>query len=47
MGGDKPGVADLVLPFQSHTEAFHERLGTARDFSQRAVHAAHQNNQNA
>jgi eukaryotic-like serine/threonine-protein kinase len=36
----KPGTEDLLLSFQSDTEAYHGRLGKARDFSRRAVDAA-------
>ncbi len=45
-GEGRPGVADLLLSFESDTEAFHGRLGKARELSQRAAEAAHQNNQN-
>jgi eukaryotic-like serine/threonine-protein kinase len=36
----KPGTEDLLLSFQSDTEAYHGRLTRARDFSRRAVDAA-------
>ncbi len=36
----KPGTEDLLLSFQSDTEAYSGRLGKARDFSRRAVDAA-------
>jgi hypothetical protein len=36
----KPGTEDLLLSFQSDTEAYYGRLGKARDFSRRAVDAA-------
>jgi tetratricopeptide (TPR) repeat protein len=36
----KPGVEDLLLSNQSDTEAFYGRLGTAREFSQKAVESA-------
>jgi predicted Zn-dependent protease len=42
---DKPGVADLLLSYQSDTEAFFGRLAKARDFSRRAVQSARQNDQ--
>jgi len=36
----KPGTEDLLLWFQSNTEAYYGRLTRARDFSRRAVDAA-------
>jgi serine/threonine protein kinase/tetratricopeptide (TPR) repeat protein len=39
-GAGKPGTEDLLLSFQSDTEAYYGRLGKARDFSRRAVDAA-------
>jgi serine/threonine protein kinase/tetratricopeptide (TPR) repeat protein len=36
----KPGSEDLLLSFQSDTEAYYGRLTKARDFSRRAVDAA-------
>jgi eukaryotic-like serine/threonine-protein kinase len=36
----KPGTEDLLLSFQSDTEAYYGRIGKARDFSRRAVDAA-------
>jgi eukaryotic-like serine/threonine-protein kinase len=36
----KAGTEDLLLSFQSDTEAYHGRLARARDFSRRAVDAA-------
>jgi hypothetical protein len=36
----KPGTEDLLLSFQSDTEAYYGRLAKARDFSRRAVDAA-------
>ena len=36
----KPGTEDLLLSFQSDTEAYHGQLTKARDFSRRAVDAA-------
>jgi eukaryotic-like serine/threonine-protein kinase len=36
----KPGSEDLLLSFQSDTEAFYGRLTKARDFSRRAVDSA-------
>ena len=36
----KPGTEDLLLSFQSDTEAYYGRLMKARDFSRRAVDAA-------
>jgi serine/threonine protein kinase/tetratricopeptide (TPR) repeat protein len=36
----KPGTEDLLLSFQSDTEAYYGRLVRARDFSRRAVDAA-------
>ncbi len=36
----KPGTEDLLLSFQSDTDAYHGRLARARDFSRRAVDAA-------
>src|SRR5580658_3878160 len=40
----KPGNEDILLSFQSDTEACYGRLGRARDFSRRAVDAAVRNN---
>ena len=40
----KPGNEDILLSFQSDTEACYGRLGKARDFSRRAVDAAVRNN---
>ncbi|MGA9711250.1 MAG: tetratricopeptide repeat protein, partial [Candidatus Sulfotelmatobacter sp.] len=37
---DKPGSEDILLSFQSDTEAYYGRLSKARDFSRRAVDAA-------
>jgi serine/threonine protein kinase/tetratricopeptide (TPR) repeat protein len=39
----KPGSEDIMLSFQSDTEAYHGRLTKARDFSRRAVDAAVRN----
>ena len=39
----KPGSEDLLLSFQSDTEAYYGRLVKARDFSRRAVNAAVRN----
>ncbi|MFZ1052851.1 MAG: protein kinase [Candidatus Sulfotelmatobacter sp.] len=39
----KPGNEDILLSFQSDTEACYGRLGKARDFSRRAVDAAVRN----
>jgi serine/threonine protein kinase/tetratricopeptide (TPR) repeat protein len=36
----KPGAEDLLLSFQSDTEAYYGRLGKARDFSRRAADSA-------
>ena len=36
----KPGTEDLLLSFQSDTEAYYGRLAKARDFSRRAVDSA-------
>ena len=36
----KPGTEDILLSFQSDTEAFSGRLGKARDLSRRAVESA-------
>jgi hypothetical protein len=36
----KPGSEDLLLAFQSDTEAYYGRLAKARDFSRRAVDSA-------
>jgi serine/threonine protein kinase/tetratricopeptide (TPR) repeat protein len=36
----KPGTEDLLLSFQSDTEAYYGRISKARDFSRRAVDAA-------
>jgi len=36
----KPGTEDVLLSFQSDTEAYYGRLTKARDFSRRAVDAA-------
>ena len=40
---DKPGVEDMVLSYQSDTEAFFGRVNRAREFSQRAVESARRN----
>jgi eukaryotic-like serine/threonine-protein kinase len=40
LAADKPGVADVLLSYQSDTEAFSGRLKKAREFSQRAVQSA-------
>jgi eukaryotic-like serine/threonine-protein kinase len=40
----KPGTEDLMLSFQSDTEAYYGRLAKARDFTRRAVDAAVRNN---
>jgi hypothetical protein len=40
----RPGWEDLLLSAQSDTEAFHGRLGKARDLSQRAVESARRGN---
>jgi tetratricopeptide (TPR) repeat protein/predicted Ser/Thr protein kinase len=37
---DKPGYEDVLLSYQSDTEAFSGHLGKARDFSRRAVASA-------
>ena len=39
----KPGSEDLLLSFQSDTEAYYGRLSKARDFSRRAVDSAVRN----
>ena len=39
----KPGTEDMLLSFQSDTEAYNGRLSKARDFSRRAVDAALRN----
>jgi serine/threonine protein kinase/tetratricopeptide (TPR) repeat protein len=39
----RPGTEDLLLTFQSDTEAYYGRLAKARDFSRRAVDAAVRN----
>src|SRR5256712_8856933 len=39
----KPGSEDILLSFQSDTEAYNGRLVKARDFSRRAVDAAVRN----
>ncbi len=39
----KPGDEDVLLSFQSDTEAYYGRLGKARDFSRRAVDSAVRN----
>ncbi len=39
----KPGDEDLLLSFQSDTEAYYGRLVKARDFSRRAVDSAVRN----
>jgi serine/threonine protein kinase/tetratricopeptide (TPR) repeat protein len=44
-GAGKAGVEDMFLSTQSDTEAFSGRLGKAREFSQRAVELARQNQQ--
>jgi eukaryotic-like serine/threonine-protein kinase len=36
----KPGAEDLLLSMQSDTEAYHGRLGKAREFTQKAVDSA-------
>jgi tetratricopeptide (TPR) repeat protein len=45
-GAGKRGVEDIFLSTQSDTEAFSGRLGTAREFTRRAVELAHHNQQN-
>ncbi|MFZ0287084.1 MAG: protein kinase [Terriglobales bacterium] len=40
----KPGNEDILLSFQSGTEAYHGRLAKARDFSRRAVDTAVRSN---
>jgi DNA-binding winged helix-turn-helix (wHTH) protein/tetratricopeptide (TPR) repeat protein len=40
---DKPGAADVLLSYQSDTEAFSGRLKKARELSQRAVESATRN----
>ena len=40
----KPGSEDILLSFQSDTEAYYGRSAKARDFSRRAVDAAVRNN---
>jgi serine/threonine protein kinase/tetratricopeptide (TPR) repeat protein len=40
----KPGSEDILLSFQSDTEAYYGRLTKAREFSRRAVDAAVRNN---
>jgi hypothetical protein len=40
----KPGNEDILLSFQSDTEAYYGRLVKVRDFSRRAVDAAARNN---
>jgi serine/threonine protein kinase/predicted Zn-dependent protease len=40
----KPQIEDLLLSFQSDTEAYHGRLAKARNFSRRAVDVAVRNN---
>ncbi len=42
-GAGKPGSEDLLLSFQSDTEAYYGRLVKARDFSRRAVDSAVRN----
>jgi serine/threonine protein kinase/tetratricopeptide (TPR) repeat protein len=42
---DEPGVADILLSYQSDTEAFFGRLRKAREFSKRAVESARRNGQ--
>jgi eukaryotic-like serine/threonine-protein kinase len=42
-GAGRPGTEDLLLSFQSDTEAYSGRLVKARDFSRRAVDAAVRN----
>jgi eukaryotic-like serine/threonine-protein kinase len=42
---DKPGVADVLLSYQSDTEAFYGRLRKARELSLRAVQSARMNEQ--
>ena len=39
-GSGKPGIEDVLLSFQSDTEAYSGRLVPARDFSRRAIDAA-------
>jgi DNA-binding winged helix-turn-helix (wHTH) protein/tetratricopeptide (TPR) repeat protein len=43
LAADKPGVADVLLSYQSDTEAFFGRLKNAREFSERAVQSANLN----
>ena len=43
---DKPGVADVVLSYQSDTEALFGRLRKARELSQRAVQSAQKIDEN-
>jgi eukaryotic-like serine/threonine-protein kinase len=40
----KPGLEDVLLSYQSDTEAFSGRLKSAREFSNRAVESARRNN---
>jgi tetratricopeptide (TPR) repeat protein len=42
---DKPGVADVILSYQSDTEAFFGRLAKARQFSQQAADFARRSGQ--
>jgi serine/threonine protein kinase/tetratricopeptide (TPR) repeat protein len=42
---NKPGAEDILLSYQSDTEAFFGRLGNAREFSRRAVQSASHNDQ--
>jgi eukaryotic-like serine/threonine-protein kinase len=42
---DRPGVADVLLSYQSDTEAYFGRLKRAREFSQRAIESAQHNGQ--
>jgi eukaryotic-like serine/threonine-protein kinase len=39
----KPGAEDMLLSFQSDTEAYFGRLGRAREYSRRAVESAERN----
>jgi len=39
----KPGIEDVVLSMRSDAEAYHGRLGRAREFSQRAEESARKN----
>ncbi len=42
----KPGLEDVLLSYQSDTEAFSGRLKSAREFMNRAVESARRNNRN-